>query len=208
MFCENCGSQMADGSKFCIACGAKAESKEGVLDGASQEVAASVDSSAAVVQEDTSVAVSTAAVPHEAASKEESTASQRPAATFVPPVVPQTAPPQSARPVQTQPVYQQQQQEVPQPFNVLNPASTKPLPVWKYIGIFILMGIPILNVIMIFVWAFGSSCNVNTRNYAKAILIVAVLFIVLTVVGYFTVWSSAWTFIQDNLSNYNLPISW
>jgi len=70
------------------------------------------------------------------------------------------------------------------------------------------MGIPILNVIMIFVWAFGSSCNVNTRNYAKAILIVAVLFIVLTVVGYFTVWSSAWTFIQDNLSNYNLPISW
>jgi len=69
MFCENCGSQMADGSKFCIACGAKAESKEGVLDGASQEVAASVDSSAAVVQEDTSVAVSTAAVPHEAAFK-------------------------------------------------------------------------------------------------------------------------------------------
>lgn len=190
MFCENCGGQMADGSKFCIVCGAKVESNETVQDVAAREAAASVEDTATVAQE--------------------------PAPAFVPPAAPQSVPLQPAQPVKPQfappqPVQPQfappqpiqpQQQVISQPVNVGKPASTTPLPVWKYIGIFLLMGIPILGIIMIFVWAFGSSCNQNTKNFARAVLIMSLIAVVLTVIGYFTIWTS----VQDIISNYNMPV--
>lgn len=37
---------------------------------------------------------------------------------------------------------------------------------------YILTAIPILNIIMLFVWAFGSNTQPNKRNWAKAMLII------------------------------------
>ncbi|MDF2964072.1 MAG: hypothetical protein K0S39_5807 [Paenibacillus sp.] len=47
---------------------------------------------------------------------------------------------------------------------------------------FIVSAIPIVNIIMLFVWAFGDNTNPNKKNYAKASLILAAIFIVLYVV--------------------------
>lgn len=55
----------------------------------------------------------------------------------------------------------------------------------------LLLGIPLVNIIMLFVWAFGDNTNPNKRNYARASLLLAaivigiyaVLFIVLAVAG-------------------------
>ena len=58
----------------------------------------------------------------------------------------------------------------------------------------LLLGIPLVNIIMLFVWAFGDNTNPNKRNYARASLllaaivigiyaIIAVLVIVLAAVG-------------------------
>jgi cation transport ATPase len=59
---------------------------------------------------------------------------------------------------------------------------TKPLGIFSYIWMFILMSIPVVNIIMVLVWAFGRNKNVNKKNYAWAIII---MFIVFTVGGYF-----------------------
>ncbi|BFT74464.1 MULTISPECIES: hypothetical protein [Paenibacillus] len=43
----------------------------------------------------------------------------------------------------------------------------------------LILMIPIANIVMLFVWAFGDSANKNKSNYAKASLIMMAIFIVL-----------------------------
>lgn len=50
----------------------------------------------------------------------------------------------------------------------------EPLSVGQYLGIFLLMCIPILSIILLFVWGFGSRANVNRKNFARASLIFTV----------------------------------
>ncbi|UQZ87446.1 hypothetical protein SK3146_06748 [Paenibacillus konkukensis] len=47
---------------------------------------------------------------------------------------------------------------------------------------FILCAIPIVNIIMLFVWAFGDHTNPNKKNYARASLLLAVIVIVLYII--------------------------
>lgn len=76
-------------------------------------------------------------------------------------------------------------------------ANTAPLSMWQYIGMFIVMAIPIVNLILIFSWAFGGNANVNKRNYARAVLFMALIGIVISVVLTVLMYS----FIQTNLGN-------
>ena len=57
----------------------------------------------------------------------------------------------------------------------------EPLSVGGWIGTLILLAIPVVGVIMIFVWAFGNG-NVCRKNYAIAGLILALIGIIIGVV--------------------------
>lgn len=57
-----------------------------------------------------------------------------------------------------------------------------PLGVFSYVGMFILMAIPLLNFIMMLMWIFGSQVNRNKKNFAIAVLVMAVISIVLSFV--------------------------
>jgi hypothetical protein len=46
----------------------------------------------------------------------------------------------------------------------------------------LLLAIPIVNIIMLFVWAFGGNANPSKANYAKASLIWVVIGIVLSII--------------------------
>ncbi|NLC40892.1 MAG: zinc ribbon domain-containing protein, partial [Clostridiaceae bacterium] len=98
MRCENCGAELANGTRFCTSCG-----KE-VAPYAAQEVI-------------------TADQPRTDYSQQYN---------YVPP---------------------QQQQYYPQP------AMDPPLSVGQYIGMFLLMMIPVVNLVLLLVWAFGGSVN-------------------------------------------------
>lgn len=205
MYCLKCGSQMADGSKFCIACGAKVENSEPLQESASQVAAASAGATAAVEE------------PAQTVSQPVSQPAPKPVQEATPPPQPtppvQASQPKPEQPVRTQPAYTPPQQQQParpaqqgvpgapqQAFQTelpKKPEKITPLPVWKYIGIFLIMSIPLLGFIMLFVWAFGSSFNKNTRNYARAFLIMLLISVILMIVGYFTVWAN----IQDIMSN-------
>lgn len=52
---------------------------------------------------------------------------------------------------------------------------SKPLTIKNYLAIFFLMLIPIVGIVLIFVWAFGSDVNINKKNYARAQLIYALI---------------------------------
>lgn len=50
--------------------------------------------------------------------------------------------------------------------------------VGEWIVTMIILAIPIVNLVMLFVWGFGSDAKPSKKNYAKAILIVmAVMFV-------------------------------
>ncbi|MBD3918494.1 hypothetical protein H8B09_06985 [Paenibacillus sp. PR3] len=46
----------------------------------------------------------------------------------------------------------------------------------------LIMIIPIVNIIMMFVWAFGGNANPNKANYFKAALLMALIVLVLYIV--------------------------
>ncbi len=54
----------------------------------------------------------------------------------------------------------------------------EPPGVGQYIGMFLLMCVPFLNIIVLFVWGFGSSVNPNKKNFARAALIMAAVMVV------------------------------
>ncbi len=53
-----------------------------------------------------------------------------------------------------------------------------------------LMCIPILNLILLFVWGFGSTVNLNKKNFARAALILLVIGIIFSIVSAATVGSA------------------
>ncbi|MHB1484172.1 MAG: zinc-ribbon domain-containing protein [Saccharofermentanales bacterium] len=84
-----------------------------------------------------------------------------------------------AQPLQ-QPYYQPAQPAFQN--NFIN--NDQPLGIGQYIGMFILMGIPLVGFILTLVWAFGSNVNTNKKNYARAVLILGVIAGILMVIFY------------------------
>ncbi len=71
--------------------------------------------------------------------------------------------------------YQQQYQQNP---NYYAPQSqyvnTEPMTIGNWLVMFLVFLIPIVNIVMLFVWGFGEG-NINRKNYCKAKLIWAAI---------------------------------
>lgn len=119
MFCPKCGTNVENGTKFCVSCG----------------------TDVTVTQQ---------------------------------PVVQQTAPSYAQPQQYTQNTYAPQP---PRPqYNTYQPPDLNaPMRVGEYIVSFILIAIPIVNLIMLLVWTFGSTTNINKKNFAKAVLILTLI---------------------------------
>ncbi len=65
-----------------------------------------------------------------------------------------------------------------------NPMSEdlKPISPWGYIGYNFLFSIPLVGLVLLFVYAFGGSTNRNLKNYARSILIMMAIVIVLYII--------------------------
>ncbi|MGI5972025.1 MAG: hypothetical protein ACOX7P_09960, partial [Oscillospiraceae bacterium] len=98
------------------------------------------------------------------------------------PVRPAPPPSINTPPVQTAPSYQQAYAP-PQSTAYSGQLGDEPLRVGQYIGMFLLMCVPILNIILLFVWGFGSSANLNKKNFARAALILCAILLIFWIVA-------------------------
>ena len=57
-----------------------------------------------------------------------------------------------------------------------------PMKVGQWIGTMLLMCIPLVNFILMFVWAFGSDVNPSKKSFFRASLLLAAIVIVLWIV--------------------------
>lgn len=164
MFCENCGKQLVDGSKFCDGCGSKTAGQD-----AAPVAAVGVNSSYGMPQN---------AIPPQPATFQSTSPN---------PAAPNPVPPNPAQfgavPPQPQNFNRQQYpNNTYQSNNAQRLENAPPLSVGEYIVTFILFGIPIVNIILLLVWGFGSGVNPNKKNLAKAMLIMLVIMIALWII--------------------------
>ncbi len=79
-------------------------------------------------------------------------------------------PEQPIPPVQPQPIQQQEEFDY------------TPISPWGYVGYSLLFAIPLAGIILMFVFAFGGTQNINLRNYARGTLISLAIGIVLAII--------------------------
>jgi O-antigen ligase len=73
----------------------------------------------------------------------------------------------------------------PQTNEYKNPAvyeNTAPLSIGNYVVMMIVGGIPLVGLIMMLIWAFSGNTNRNKQNYARAVLIMMLVVVVLGVI--------------------------
>jgi hypothetical protein len=100
------------------------------------------------------------------------------------PVPPHPDPPHPVYtpPSQTAPS-RQQAYALPHPPAYSGQPGGEPLRIGQYIGMLLLMCVPILNVILLFVWGFGGSVNLNKKNFARASLILCAVMLIFWIVA-------------------------
>jgi hypothetical protein len=85
-----------------------------------------------------------------------------------------------------------------------NPAireeDTTPIKFGGFLGMMLLSFVPVVNVIMFFVWGFGNH-NVNKRNYGRAALIVLVIVSIVAAIAYGAIVSAIESYVTDYVMN-------
>lgn len=58
---------------------------------------------------------------------------------------------------------------------------SRPVGMLRYFVMFLALGVPILNIVMLFRWGFGWGVNKNVRNFARGALLYGFLMLILTI---------------------------
>ena len=62
------------------------------------------------------------------------------------------------------------------------PESYKPISMWGYFGYEVLFSIPVIGFIILLVFAFGGSGNINVKNFARSKFCYLILWFVIMIV--------------------------
>ena len=108
-------------------------------------------------------------------------AMETPPVQTAPPPVQQTPPPTQTTPPPVQTVYQYSTAPAGE---TIPPKGSKydPITTGGYIGIMLLMCIPVVGLILMIVWAFGGAKKINKRNLARASLIMMAIGLVFSLI--------------------------
>jgi hypothetical protein len=71
----------------------------------------------------------------------------------------------------------------------LHTDSYKPMTLGDWLITFIIQAIPLIGLIMLFVWAFGDGTHPSKKTWAQALLIFALIGIVLVIIFFILFWT-------------------
>lgn len=109
----------------------------------------------------------------------------------------------AAAPASAPPPQQTYYQAPPQQQPYYPQQDTSPMTVGQFVATFLIQCIPIVGIIMLFVWAFGSDTNINRRNYARAMLIILAVGVALYIVLFAAIGSFIGSIISSMGKSYN-----
>lgn len=109
----------------------------------------------------------------------------------------------AAAPASAPPPQQTYYQAPPQQPPYYPQQDTSPMTVGQFVATFLIQCIPIVGIIMLFVWAFGSDTNINRRNYARAMLIILAVGVALYIVLFAAIGSFIGSIISSMGKSYS-----
>lgn len=62
------------------------------------------------------------------------------------------------------------------------PEEYRPISSWGYLGYMLLFGIPIAGFVMLLIYSFGGTQNINLRNFARSYLILMIIAVILVTI--------------------------
>lgn len=71
------------------------------------------------------------------------------------------------------------------------------VPITEWIITFFLMAIPLLNLILLVIWAFNKETNPSKANFAKAYLIIMLVFFTLSILFFMLFGAGIWAYLQS-----------
>ena len=78
------------------------------------------------------------------------------------------------------------------------PYEYEPISMWGYFGYEILFSIPIIGFIMLLIYAFGGTRNINLRNFARSYFCLFIIAMIIFVI-FFVIYGTTY------IDNYNVP---
>ena len=76
--------------------------------------------------------------------------------------------------------------------------QNQPVSVGEWIITYILMCIPIVGIVMTFIWAFGEDAKLSKKNWARAVLVLMLVCIIFSIIIGVVAGAALITFMQDN----------
>lgn len=103
------------------------------------------------------------------------------------------------KPEEPKVIYERQPEQRPIEHIIINQNSSTypPVSIGEWIGMFFVLLIPLIGIIMYFVWAFSSSTNPSKSNYIKAQMLIYLISIGLAVIITAMLGSSIFSMIGD-----------
>ena len=65
---------------------------------------------------------------------------------------------------------------------------SQPMSVSDWIITFLIMIVPIVNIVMLFIWGFGSNTNLSKASWAKAVLLLFCIIMVIYILLFTYIW--------------------
>ncbi len=166
-FCTECGSKLGDGAMFCSNCGTKCQVQ---VEEPKAEPAAGAEPE--IIAEPAAV---------------EPAIELEPAAEPIPQPEPEPEPQPAPAPIVPPPEPSRQTPPPPSPAQILDPAPASnsrysPVSAWRWVGIYLLLGIPLVGFILTIVWACGGCKRVNVRNMARGMLLYYLLWFAIALI--------------------------
>lgn len=198
MFCSQCGNNISEGSTFCTNCGTKVgmEVKEAMtdqIDQAHETLKEEVEAVKATVEEDimedkrvASINTEMPEMPHVPEMPEVEMKVEQPlveekvvSGAYIAADMNQEESPEAPKVGSaSNELKHSRAAEAPASYDL----REEPMTLWAWIGTWLLMLIPIAQLILPFVWAFSSSTNRSKKTFFQAYLIISLILIVLGVV--------------------------
>lgn len=184
--CPNCKAEVAPGMKFCMTCGAKMEEEAPAPAAGVEKTCAKCG---APLKEGVKFCIACGEPVSAPGAKHLSSAPSFAAAgASIPGPQPGREPAPPRPPVQP---YQ-----APPAYGAVPPASApsgrpphdspyEPISTWGYVGIFLLLMVPVIGFIFMIVWACGGCRKYNKRNLARAMLIFMFISLAVSALVYF-----------------------
>ncbi|MGN1451957.1 MAG: zinc-ribbon domain-containing protein [Eubacteriales bacterium] len=189
-YCPDCGAQISDDAVFCTNCGKKTEvpsSPEAAPAGEPVRPAAPAFQAAASAPREAPCAQR--AANSDGAGPAPNADAPYPAMGAAP--VPPPPPPPEAYPAPAR------RTDPPPPEG----SRYNPISAWGYVGIFLLLSVPVVGLVFTIVWACGGCRKVNKRNLARGVLllylIAVIIFVIAGIVAVAVTGSALWTIFGE-----------